>query len=97
MEERGIPPPFPATIELREGRQGRGRGKSEIRNPRSERNPKPEIRNPNIVARAQRNPAGKVRSFHLKGVRRSPFGFRISGFFRISDLGFRISPFRFSA
>jgi len=44
--------------------------KSEIRIPKPERNPKPEVR----MAAA-----------------RVPFGFRISGFFRISDFGLRIA------
>ena len=51
------------------------RGKSEIRNPKTEGSPNPEIRN------AAGGPAGIV----------SDFGLRISGLFRVSGLGFRIS------
>ena len=46
----------------------------EIRNPKSEIRKKPEARNP-------KGPAGRWNS---------AFGLRISAFFRISDLGFRI-------
>ncbi len=55
--------------------------KSEIRNPKSERNPKLEIRNPNSPDRTQcgANPFSRAVS---------DFGFRASFGFRISDFGF---------
>src|SRR5580765_7868202 len=52
----------------------RGRLKSEIRNPKSERNPNAEIRKADGRSDVSWN-----------------FGLRPSGFFRISDFGFRIS------
>src|ERR1051326_1508177 len=51
--------------------------KPEIRNPKSETNPKAEIR----TRRTYTSLAGA-----------SGFGLRILGFFRISDFGFRIQP-----
>jgi hypothetical protein len=53
--------------------------KSEIRNPKSEGNPKTEIRKISLALVAE-----------LCGL--SDFDFRISDFLRISDFGFRISP-----
>ena len=50
--------------------------KSEIRNPKSERSPKPETRGPKARQGA---------------VAKNDFGIRCSDFFRISDFGFRIS------
>src|SRR5688572_13318760 len=47
--------------------------------PKSERNPKSETR-------FDRRNGARI------GLRCSPFGFRISGFFRISDFGLRICP-----
>ena len=60
-------------------KQEEGKG----RNPKSEIRKKPEARNPNGQA-APISPVFPI----LPEVRR--FGFRISGFFRISDFGFRI-------
>jgi hypothetical protein len=54
------------------------RMKSETRNPKSERNPNAENRK--AIAALKASPMT------------SDFGFRASGFFRISDFGFRIFP-----
>ena len=51
------------------------------------RNPKSEIRNPKEI----RNPNSEITSV-VVAAGWSWFGFRNSGFFRISDFGFRISP-----
>ena len=59
--------------------------KSEVRNPKSERNPKPEAR-----TAALRQVAG---AHCFRRVSKAGFGLRISSFFRIS--GIRISEFRF--
>ena len=55
--------------------------KSKIRNPKSERNPKPVIRNPNSPERTQCGAKPFSRAV-------SDFGFRASFGFRISDFGF---------
>jgi hypothetical protein len=68
-----------------------GEGESEIRNPKSETRKKSEFRSPKEI----RIPKPEIRS--LKSGTQSPrivpssFGFRSSGFIRISEFGFRIS------
>ena len=64
------------------------RMKSEIRNPKSERNPKFEIRMPTVQSSAPTN--DRMRSC---GFERSPAAFRPSVFGLLSDFGFRISDF----
>ena len=59
--------------------------KSEIRNPKSEGNPKTETRQPVVELRIGR----KERKDHRELPK--AFGFRFSDFLRISDFGFRIS------
>src|SRR5260221_1513218 len=64
----------------------RSDGKSETRNPKSERRPKPETRRPKEF----RIPNSELRKCR-RSLRRA-FGLRHLDFFRISDFGFRISP-----
>jgi len=68
--------------------------KSEIRNPKSEGNPKSEIRKePRIRGNADAlEPCcAVVGALRAAWLARAAFGFRISDFLRISDFGFRIS------
>src|SRR3974390_2877631 len=87
----------------RRWRWGRGRRGCKARDPKSEiRDPK-EIRNPNSENRQDvvRAYVGSYTVLEMAGLSAGNgflperavglFGFRISGFFRISDLGFRIS------
>jgi hypothetical protein len=72
--------------------------KSEIRNPKPERNPKAEIRtrrNETEILVLDRTGLilGQPRPLFLLGRWASAFGLRISGFFRISGFGFRVSDF----
>jgi hypothetical protein len=70
------------------GRRTEEERKSEIRNPKREGNPKSESRTPE-EARMPKLESG-VRRGCVFGWR-TLFGFRASGFFRISDFGLRIS------
>jgi cytochrome c oxidase assembly factor CtaG len=74
-----------------------GDPKPEIRNPKEARNPKSERAEPHSANRAlsgavagRPQPSGSIGS--NGGKPRGVLGFRISGFLRISDFGFRISP-----
>src|ERR1051325_5952633 len=74
--------------------------KSEIRNPKSERNPSFEFRIPNsrighpeAVGRSKHTSNHRIRAFFSGFGLRTSFGFRISRFGFLSDFGFRYSDF----
>ena len=74
--------------------------KSEIRNPKSERNPSFEFRIPNsrighpeAVGRSKHTSNHRIRAFFSGFGLRTSFGFRISSFGLLSDFGFRASDF----